>query len=62
MCVLVSSSNGKKSKTASAPNIEGGLQLANAVDVWCFKCGGTGHNVKTCAKMTERPKWWIEKN
>ena len=56
----MSLSNDKKNKTASAPNVEGGLQFANVADVLCFKCGGNGHNIETCTKMIERPKWWIE--
>ena len=62
MCMLANTSDGKKSKTASAPNIEGGLQFANTADMLCFKCGSNSHNVKTCTKTLERLKRWIKKN
>ena len=60
MHMLVNLSNGNKKKIAPEPNVEGGLQFANAADMLCFKFGSDGHNVKTCVKMIEQPKWWIE--
>ena len=62
MHMLVNLSDGKKNKTVPTPNIERGLQFANAADMLCFKCGSNGHNIKTCTKMMGRLKWWIKKN